>query len=170
VLPGLPQTSFSGMGPSAELMASTSPKQQLPQFSAAFGHQLSSHSGIPKDLQPSHSSIAPPTGFTATGATATSTNNASPPFPSPNWARLYWQASGTRCFLFVSSFTSLSPFPTEDLKMTWGLEGHPFPVNWWPCSGPGVSVHACSLALVLIPSRRVRSAWRAFWWLSTVTG
>ncbi|EDL00175.1 mCG114999 [Mus musculus] len=54
------------MGPSAELMASTSPKQQLPQFSAAFGHQLSSHSGIPKDLQPSHSSIAPPTGFTAT--------------------------------------------------------------------------------------------------------
>ncbi|EDL98910.1 rCG22544 [Rattus norvegicus] len=54
------------MGPSAELMASTSPKQQLPQFSAAFGHQLSSHSGIPKDLQPSHSSIAPPTGFTVT--------------------------------------------------------------------------------------------------------
>ncbi|XP_012871646.1 PREDICTED: INO80 complex subunit D [Dipodomys ordii] len=84
VLPGLPQTSFSGMEPSAELMASTSPKQQLPQFSAAFGHQLSSHSGIPKDLQPSHSSIAPPTGFTVTGATATSTNNASPPFPSPN--------------------------------------------------------------------------------------
>lgn len=84
VLPGLPQTSFSGMGPSAELLASTSPKQQLPQFSAAFGHQLSSHSGIPKDLQPSHSSIAPPTGFTVTGATATSTNNASPPFTSPN--------------------------------------------------------------------------------------
>ncbi|KAI1237098.1 hypothetical protein IHE44_0014353 [Lamprotornis superbus] len=67
VLPGLPQTSFSGMGPaSAELMGSTSPKQQLPQFSAAFGHQLSSHSGIPKDLQPSHSSIAPPTGFAVT--------------------------------------------------------------------------------------------------------
>lgn len=81
VLPGLPQTSFSGMGPaSAELMASTSPKQQLPQFSAAFGHQLTSHSGIPKDLQPSHSSIAPPTGFAVTGATATSTNNASAPF------------------------------------------------------------------------------------------
>uniref|UniRef100_H9G8I2 INO80 complex subunit D n=1 Tax=Anolis carolinensis TaxID=28377 RepID=H9G8I2_ANOCA len=81
VLPGLPQTSFSGMGTaSSELMASTSPKQQLPQFSAAFGHQLSSHSGIPKDLQPSHSSIAPPTGFTVTGATATSTNNASTPF------------------------------------------------------------------------------------------
>ncbi|KAJ7345428.1 hypothetical protein JRQ81_001378 [Phrynocephalus forsythii] len=82
VLPGLPQTSFSGMGAAAssELTASTSPKQQLPQFSAAFGHQLSSHSGIPKDLQPSHSSIAPPTGFTVTGATATSTNNASAPF------------------------------------------------------------------------------------------
>lgn len=84
VLPGLPQTSFSGLGPSAELVASSSPKQQLPQFSAAFGHQLSSHSGIPKDLQPSHSSIAPPTGFTVTGATATSTNNAASPFPSPN--------------------------------------------------------------------------------------
>ncbi|XP_008058807.1 INO80 complex subunit D [Carlito syrichta] len=84
VLPGLPQTSFSGLGPSAELLASASPKQQLPQFSAAFGHQLTSHSGIPKDLQPSHSSIAPPTGFTVTGATATSTNNASSPFPSPN--------------------------------------------------------------------------------------
>lgn len=89
VLPGLPQTSFSGMGPaSAELMASTSPKQQLPQFSAAFGHQLSSHSGIPKDLQPSHSSIAPPTGFAVTGATATSTNNASAPFTTSNWACL----------------------------------------------------------------------------------
>ncbi|RMC18467.1 hypothetical protein DUI87_04356 [Hirundo rustica rustica] len=85
VLPGLPQTSFSGMGPaSAELMGSTSPKQQLPQFSAAFGHQLSSHSGIPKDLQPSHSSIAPPTGFAVTGATATSTNNASAPFTTSN--------------------------------------------------------------------------------------
>lgn len=89
VLPGLPQTSFSGMGPaSAELMGSTSPKQQLPQFSAAFGHQLSSHSGIPKDLQPSHSSIAPPTGFAVTGATATSTNNASAPFTTSNWACL----------------------------------------------------------------------------------
>ncbi|XP_030310468.1 INO80 complex subunit D [Calypte anna] len=85
VLPGLPQTSFSGMGPaSSELMASTSPKQQLPQFSAAFGHQLSSHSGIPKDLQPSHSSIAPPTGFAVTGATTTTTNNASVPFTTSN--------------------------------------------------------------------------------------
>ncbi|XP_078536421.1 INO80 complex subunit D [Lissotriton helveticus] len=74
VLPGLPQTSFSGLGPSStEMVASTSPKLQLPQFSAAFGHQLGPHSGIPKDLQPSHSSIAPPTGLT--GATATSTNS-----------------------------------------------------------------------------------------------
>lgn len=82
-LPGRPQSSYSSLGPSAEL-ASTSPKQQLPQFSAAFGHQLTSHSGIPKDLQPSHSSIAPPTGYTVTGATATSTNNtATSPFASP---------------------------------------------------------------------------------------
>ncbi|CAH2306414.1 Hypothetical predicted protein [Pelobates cultripes] len=78
MLPGLPQTSFSGLSPPpSELMDSTLPKQQLPQFIAAFGHQLTSHSGIPKDLQPSHSSIAPPTGFTVTGATATSTNNSS---------------------------------------------------------------------------------------------
>ncbi|XP_075036300.1 INO80 complex subunit D [Mixophyes fleayi] len=84
MLPGLPQTSFSGLSPSpSELMDSTSPKQQLPQFIAAFGHQLTSHSGIPKDLQPSHSSIAPPAGFTVTGATATSTNNTSS-FTKPN--------------------------------------------------------------------------------------
>ncbi|KAM9305920.1 INO80 complex subunit D isoform 2-T2 [Gastrophryne carolinensis] len=76
MLPGLPQTSLSGLSPSpSELMDSTTSKQQLPQFIAAFGHQLTSHSGIPKDLQPSHSSIAPPAGFTVTGATATSTNN-----------------------------------------------------------------------------------------------
>ncbi|KAM4026371.1 INO80 complex subunit D [Anomaloglossus baeobatrachus] len=85
MLPGLPQTSFSGLSPpSTELMDSTSPKQQLPQFIAAFGHQLSTHSGIPKDLQPSHSSIAPPAGFTVTGATATSTNNCTSSFPNPN--------------------------------------------------------------------------------------
>lgn len=85
MLPGLPQTSFSGLSPSStELMDSTSPKQQLPQFIAAFGHQLSSHSGIPKDLQPSHSSIAPPAGFTVTGATATSINNSTSSFTNPN--------------------------------------------------------------------------------------
>ncbi|KAM4697636.1 INO80 complex subunit D isoform 2-T2 [Rhinophrynus dorsalis] len=86
MLPGLPQTSFSGLSPPpSELMESTSPKHQLPQFIAAFGHQLTSHSGIPKDLQPSHSSIAPPTGFTVTGATATSTNNNSASsFTNPN--------------------------------------------------------------------------------------
>lgn len=78
MLPGLPQTSFSGLSPPpSELMDSPPSKQQLPQFIAAFGHQLTSHSGIPKDLQPSHSSIAPPAGFTVTGATATSTNNTS---------------------------------------------------------------------------------------------
>ncbi|XP_077304647.1 INO80 complex subunit D [Lithobates pipiens] len=78
MLPGLPQTSFSGLSPPpSELMDSMPSKQQLPQFIAAFGHQLTSHSGIPKDLQPSHSSIAPPAGFTVTGATATSTNNTS---------------------------------------------------------------------------------------------
>ncbi|MBN3288889.1 IN80D protein, partial [Polyodon spathula] len=82
-LPALPQTNFSGlpaaMGSSAapsssshDLLTSNLPKQQLPQFSAAFGHQLSSHSGIPKDVQPSHSSTAPPTGFTVAGATAAS--------------------------------------------------------------------------------------------------
>ncbi|KAM8933614.1 INO80 complex subunit D isoform 2-T2 [Pelodytes ibericus] len=85
MLPGLPQTSFSGLSPSSsELMDSTSPKQQLPQFIAAFGHQITSHSGIPKDLQPSHSSIAPPTGFTVTGATATNTNNSSSSLTNPN--------------------------------------------------------------------------------------
>ncbi|KAG8432738.1 hypothetical protein GDO86_017107 [Hymenochirus boettgeri] len=84
MLPGLPQTSFSGLSPPpSELMDSTSPKHQLPQFIAAFGHQLTSHSGIPKDLQPSHSSIAPPTGFAVTGATATTTNNSSSSFCKP---------------------------------------------------------------------------------------
>eukprot|EP00079_Xenopus_tropicalis_P039258 XP_017953029.1 PREDICTED: INO80 complex subunit D [Xenopus tropicalis] len=85
MLPGLPQTSFSGLSPPAsELMDSASLKHQLPQFIAAFGHQLTSHSGIPKDLQPSHSSIAPPTGFSVTGATSTTTTNASSSFASPN--------------------------------------------------------------------------------------
>ncbi|OCT61349.1 INO80 complex subunit D-like isoform X2 [Xenopus laevis] len=85
MLPGLPQTSFSGLSPPAsELMDSASLKHQLPQFIAAFGHQLTSHSGIPKDLQPSHSCVAPPTGFSVTGATATTTTNASSSFAGPN--------------------------------------------------------------------------------------
>ncbi|XP_018580446.1 INO80 complex subunit D-B [Scleropages formosus] len=63
-----------------DLLTSTQPKLQLPQFSAAFGHQLTSHSGIPKDVQPSHSSTAPPTGFSIASATAASANNAVPPF------------------------------------------------------------------------------------------
>ncbi|NP_001410255.1 INO80 complex subunit Da [Danio rerio] len=65
--------------PSSSSPSSREPKLQLPQFSAAFGHQLASHSGIPKDLQPSHSSTAPPTGFSITSATA-----ATPPFPQSN--------------------------------------------------------------------------------------
>ncbi|KAJ8255001.1 hypothetical protein GJAV_G00199780 [Gymnothorax javanicus] len=63
-----------------DLLTSGQPKQQLPQFSAAFGHQLASHSGIPKDVQPSHSSTAPPTGFSIASATAASANSAMPPF------------------------------------------------------------------------------------------
>ncbi|XP_062389868.1 INO80 complex subunit Da isoform X2 [Sardina pilchardus] len=71
--------------PTRELLGAAQAKQQLPQFSAAFGHQLaSSHSGIPKDVQPSHSSTAPPTGFTIASATAASANSATPPFPHSN--------------------------------------------------------------------------------------
>ncbi|KAG7331067.1 hypothetical protein KOW79_005036 [Hemibagrus wyckioides] len=63
-----------------DLLSTSQPKLQLPQFSAAFGHQLASHSGIPKDVQPSHSSTAPPTGFTSAGATAAGANSAAPTF------------------------------------------------------------------------------------------
>ncbi|XP_053734085.1 INO80 complex subunit D [Synchiropus splendidus] len=66
--------------PSQDPLASTQPKQQLPQFSAAFGHQLASHSGIPKDVQPSHSSTAPPAGFSIISATTASANSTSAPF------------------------------------------------------------------------------------------
>uniref|UniRef100_H3B670 INO80 complex subunit D n=1 Tax=Latimeria chalumnae TaxID=7897 RepID=H3B670_LATCH len=88
-LSSLPQANFStvttgGSVASSDLMACNPTKQQLPQFSAVFGHQLTSHSGIPKDVQPSHSSIAPPTGFSAAGATTTSTNNVSAPFSTQN--------------------------------------------------------------------------------------
>lgn len=76
-----PPTSSS---PTRDLLGSAQAKQQLPQFSAAFGHQLASHSGIPKDVQPSHSSTAPPTGFTIASATAASANSATPPFPHSN--------------------------------------------------------------------------------------
>lgn len=76
--PGI--TSLASSSPSSrDLLAPAQHKLQLPQFSAAFGHQLASHSGIPKDLQPSHSSTAPPTGFTITSATA-----ATSPFPQSN--------------------------------------------------------------------------------------
>ncbi|GCB73455.1 hypothetical protein scyTo_0006779, partial [Scyliorhinus torazame] len=88
LLPGLTQAAFSDgvttMGPSSppDLPTSNPTKQQLPQFSAAFGPQLISHSGIPKDVQPTHSSIAPPTGFSVTAAAA-STNNVTAPFSTP---------------------------------------------------------------------------------------
>lgn len=64
------------------LLTSLQPKQQLPQFSSAFGLQLAPHSGIPTDLQPSHSSTAPPTGFSLAGATTASGNSVAPPFPT----------------------------------------------------------------------------------------
>jgi len=75
-----PAPSSSLPSSSHDLLTSTQPKQQLPQFSAAFGHQLASHSGLPKDVQPSHSSTAPPAGFSIVSATAASANSATPPF------------------------------------------------------------------------------------------
>ncbi|KAM4608318.1 INO80 complex subunit Da [Polymixia lowei] len=83
--PPAPSSSLSPAASSPhDLLTSTQPKQQLPQFSAAFGHQLASHSGIPKDVQPSHSSTAPPAGFSIASATAASANSATPPFPQSN--------------------------------------------------------------------------------------
>lgn len=82
--PAAPSPSLSPSSSPRDLLTSTQPKQQLPQFSAAFGHQLTSHSGIPKDVQPSHSSTAPPTGFSIASATAASANSATPPFPQSN--------------------------------------------------------------------------------------
>uniref|UniRef100_A0A3P8U160 INO80 complex subunit D n=1 Tax=Amphiprion percula TaxID=161767 RepID=A0A3P8U160_AMPPE len=80
-LSAMPQTPSSSLPSSShDLLTSTQPKQQLPQFSAAFGHQLASHSGIPKDVQPSHSSTAPPAGFSIVSATAASANSTTPPF------------------------------------------------------------------------------------------
>ncbi|XP_061083251.1 INO80 complex subunit D-like isoform X2 [Conger conger] len=74
----LPQGGLSTSSPHL-LLASLQPKLQLPQFSSAFGLQLAAHSGIPTDLQPSHSSTAPPTGFSLAGASASSV---APPFPT----------------------------------------------------------------------------------------
>lgn len=87
-LSAMPQSGLTGLSTSPapsssshDLLTSTQPKQQLPQFSAAFGHQLASHSGIPKDVQPSHSSTAPPAGFSlVSAAAAASANSATPPF------------------------------------------------------------------------------------------
>lgn len=90
-LSAMPQSGLTGLttppAPSSsshDLLTSTQPKQQLPQFSAAFGHQLASHSGIPKDVQPSHSSTAPPAGFSIVSAAAASANSATPPFTQSN--------------------------------------------------------------------------------------
>lgn len=91
-LSAMPQGAVTGLTAPPVLSSSSSssshdhlsspaqPKQQLPQFSAAFGHQLASHSGIPKDVQPSHSSTAPPAGFSLVSATTASANSATPPF------------------------------------------------------------------------------------------
>lgn len=91
-LSAMPQCGLTGLtappapaSSSHDLLTSTQPKQQLPQFSAAFGHQLASHSGIPKDVQPSHSSTAPPAGFSIVSATAASANSATPPFTQSKW-------------------------------------------------------------------------------------
>lgn len=72
--------------------------------------------------------------------------------------------------IFVSSFAP-SPVPTEDLKMTVGIRGTPFPLQWtWrPCSRVLLSTGAHSL-LAGLPCLAGRWAWQAFWWLSTVTG
>ncbi|XP_049583434.1 INO80 complex subunit Da [Syngnathus scovelli] len=91
-LSALPQSGLTGLtAPPApacssphDPLTSLQPKQQLPQFSAAFGHQLASHSGIPNDLQPSHSSTAPPAGFSIVSATTASANGASAPFTQSN--------------------------------------------------------------------------------------
>lgn len=67
---------------------------------------------------------------------------------------------GTWCFLsFFSSLSPLPPFPKEDFKHNRrGLEENSlFQLNKSPCSGPRLSVHMCSCALVLIPSWQVRS-------------
>ncbi|MED6254207.1 hypothetical protein ATANTOWER_019632 [Ataeniobius toweri] len=78
--PPVLSSSSSSSSSHDHLLTPTQPKQQLPQFSAAFGHQLASHSGIPKDVQPSHSSTAPPAGFSLVSATTASANSATPPF------------------------------------------------------------------------------------------
>ncbi|KAG7271400.1 hypothetical protein CRUP_031212 [Coryphaenoides rupestris] len=68
-----------------DLLTSTQPKQQLPQFSASFGHQLACpHSGIPTDPQfhgtPAGFSIA----STAAAASANSSTTTVAPFPQSN--------------------------------------------------------------------------------------
>lgn len=107
-LSAMPQSGLTGLttppAPSSsshDLLTSTQPKQQLPQFSAAFGHQLASHSGIPKDVQPSHSSIAPPAGFSAVSTAAASANNATPPFTQSKWEQAACSECVTICGLAI---------------------------------------------------------------------
>ncbi|XP_061736134.1 INO80 complex subunit Da [Nerophis ophidion] len=92
-LSAMPQSGLAGLAApppcalplsSHDPLASLQPKLQLPQFSAAFGHQLASHSGIPNDVQPSHSSTAPPSGFSIISATTASAIGASTPFTQSN--------------------------------------------------------------------------------------
>ncbi|XP_064167670.1 INO80 complex subunit D-like isoform X1 [Anguilla rostrata] len=84
----LPQGGLTPPGPASSsspahlLLTSLQPKLQLPQFSSAFGLQLAPHSGIPTDLQPSHSSTAPPAGFSIASAATASGSGVAPPFPT----------------------------------------------------------------------------------------
>lgn len=97
-----PAPSSSLPSSSRDLLTSAQPKQQLPQFSAAFGHQLASHSGIPKDVQPSHSSTAPPAGFSIVSATAASANSATPPFTQSKWEQAARSYCTTVCGITVT--------------------------------------------------------------------
>ncbi|XP_043931794.1 INO80 complex subunit D [Protopterus annectens] len=85
VHPSQPQQSFSSAiletAVPSDIAASSSSKQQpLPQFNATFGPQLTSHTGIPKDLQPPLSSVAPVTGLTVAGVTTTDSCSVSASF------------------------------------------------------------------------------------------
>lgn len=77
VHPGQPQQSFV---PCDIVISSSSKQQPLPQFSAAFGPQLTSHTGVPKDLQQTLSSVVPATGLTVAGATTTDSSSMSASF------------------------------------------------------------------------------------------
>lgn len=121
-LSAMPQSGLTGLSTSPapsssshDLLTSTQPKQQLPQFSAAFGHQLASHSGIPKDVQPSHSSTAPPAGFSlVSAAAAASANSVTPPFTQSKWE----QSARSYCFMACGLTLTYNP-------VDWLLIDHP---------------------------------------------